>query len=167
MPIEKGTHQTKVQLILNWILVLVCVTALVKFVESRKLDETTVPSTNGGEKCTQCGESSPLPPIVYPSPPPPPIVYPSPPPLPPLVYPSPPPLLPVIYSSPPPPSPKKPPSQYCPPPPSSGYIYMAGPPGNLYPIVEDFNGASPRRHQGFAAFLPLLIGLLTLLFYWY
>ncbi|KAK7310089.1 hypothetical protein RJT34_07346 [Clitoria ternatea] len=143
-------HQIKVPIILNWIIVLICVATPVKSVELRKLDETTVATPNGNEKCTPCGgggytPSSP-PPIVYLSPPPP-----SPPP--PLIYPS------------PPPPPKKTPSSYCPPPPSS-YIYMTGPPGNLYPVDENFSGASSNRHQNLISFLPLLVGLLGMLAFW-
>ncbi|RDX88753.1 hypothetical protein CR513_29608, partial [Mucuna pruriens] len=73
--------------------------------------------------------------------------------------PSPPP--PIEYLSPPPPSPKKPPSKYCPPPPSSAYLYMTGPPGNLYPVDENFSGASPSHHKSFALFLPLFVGFLA------
>ncbi|XP_061355618.1 extensin-like [Gastrolobium bilobum] len=132
-------HQIKVPMVLNLILVLFYVTAQVNGVESRKLDETTMPpATNGtDEKCTPCGYSSPPPPPANPPP------------------------------SPPPPSPKKPPSQYCPPPPSS-FIYITGPPGNLYPVDENFSGASHRHHhhRSFAAFFPLLVGVLSMLAFW-
>ncbi|KAF7827686.1 leucine-rich repeat extensin-like protein 2 [Senna tora] len=89
-------------------------------------------ASNGQEKCTPCGDT-------YSSPPPPP---------PPAIPPP----------SPPPPAPKKPPTQYCPPPPAS-FIYITGPPGNLYPVDENFNGASRR---GFAAAVPALVALLGL-----
>ncbi|XP_061339747.1 extensin-like [Gastrolobium bilobum] len=154
------SHQSKAPMILNLILVLFCVTAPIKGgVESRKLDETTVPTTNGEEKCIPCGYTSPppTPEIVYLSPPPP-----SSSPPPPVVYQSPPPPL-LIYPSPPPPSPKKPPSGYCPPPPPSSYIYITGPPGNLYPVDENFSGAS---HRNFATFLPLFACFLSLLAFW-
>ncbi|KAK7273818.1 hypothetical protein RIF29_14881 [Crotalaria pallida] len=139
-------HQTKVLVILKWILVLVYVTTPIKFVQTRKLDEV---------KCTPCegGTTPPPPQIVYPSPPPP-IVYPSPPPPPPLIYPSP-----------PPPSPKKPPSSYCPPPPSS-YIFITGPPGpDLYTVDQNFNGASPSHYGKFSSFLPLLVGFLSFFYF--
>ncbi|TKY69291.1 hypothetical protein E2542_SST05561 [Spatholobus suberectus] len=142
------SHQINAPMILNLILVLICVTTPIKGEESRKLDESTVPSTNGNAKCTLCEGGytpSPPPPIEYYSPPPPP---------------------PILYLSPPPPSPKKPPSTYCPPPPSPAYLYMTGPPGNLYPVDEDFSGASPRRHQSLAVFLPLFVGLLGMLAFW-
>ncbi|KAJ1425414.1 putative leucine-rich repeat extensin-like protein 6 [Sesbania bispinosa] len=92
------------------------------------------------EKCTPCGYTpSPPPPLVYPSPPPP-----------------------IVYLSPPPPSPKKPPSVYCPPPPSSpSYQYITGPPGNLYPVDENFSGATPTLPHSFFVFFPLLVGLLV------
>ncbi|XP_027362126.1 extensin-1-like [Abrus precatorius] len=162
-------RQIKAPIILNLILLLISVTLPIKDVDSRKLDETT---NNGNEKCAPCGGNTPSPPpIIYPSPPPP-ILYPSPPP--PILYPSPPP--PLIYLSPPPPSPNKPPSVYYPPPPSpkkppSGYypppspsynIYNTGPPGNLYPIVENFNRARPRHHFSLLLFLPLLLALLVI-----
>ncbi|GAU29103.1 hypothetical protein TSUD_58690 [Trifolium subterraneum] len=96
-------------------------------VKSRKLDETTVAMTNGTDvKCGSCGDYSSPPPPVNPPP------------------------------SPPPPSPKKPPTQYCPPPPSPpspSYIYITGPPGNLYPIDENFSGASHGQHRSFAVLL--------------
>ncbi|KAL5162308.1 hypothetical protein HKD37_07G019445 [Glycine soja] len=136
-------------MILNLILVLICVTTPIKGEKSRKLDEVT----NGNEKCTPCeGGYTPSPPIEYLSPPPP-IEYFSPPP-------------PIVYPSPPPPSPKKPPTKYCPPPPSSAYLYMTGPPGNLYPVDENFSGASSNRHHSFAVFLPLLVGLLCMMAFW-
>ncbi|KAG4158891.1 hypothetical protein ERO13_D02G144800v2 [Gossypium hirsutum] len=105
--------------------------------ESRKLDESTVPGDQG-IKCTPSCVQSPPPP----SPPPP-----SPPP------PSPPAL--------PPPTPKKSPSQYCPPPPSPpSFIYITGPPGNLYPIDQNFGAASRKFEVGL---LALVSGLLVLL----
>ncbi|KAI9080460.1 hypothetical protein K1719_037574 [Acacia pycnantha] len=122
---------------------------LVSAVENRRLDETTAPAApNGSEKCSPCENSSPPPsPPYYSSPPPPTPNYPPPPP-------------PYEYSSPPPPKKNPPSSQYCPPPPAS-LLYVTGPPGNLYPVDEDFNGASRRS---FAAALPLILaGLLTLL----
>ncbi|XP_059447801.1 vegetative cell wall protein gp1-like [Corylus avellana] len=104
----------------------------------------TAPGT-ADEKCSACGQNAPPPPS-----PPPPSPCPPPPALPP--------------PSPPPPSPKKPPStQYCPPPPSS-FIYITGPPGNLYPIDQDFSGAT----QNPMIRLPVLVagGLLGLLALW-
>ncbi|TKY59043.1 hypothetical protein E2542_SST16119 [Spatholobus suberectus] len=130
----------KGHMVLNLVLVLVCVTTSVNGVESRKLDETPVPATNGTDvKCGPCGTG-------YPPPPPPPAI--------------PPPSL-------PPPSPKKPYSPYCPPPPSS-FIYITGPPGNLYPVDENFSGSiSHRHHRSFAAvLLPLLVGLFSTLAFW-
>ncbi|KAE8022839.1 hypothetical protein FH972_008608 [Carpinus fangiana] len=100
------------------------------------------------ENCSPCGQNSPPPPS--PSPPPPPSPCPPPPALPP--------------PSPPPPSPKKsPPTKYCPPPPSS-FIYLTGPPGNLYPIDQDFSGATQIPVNR----LPVLVagGLLGLLALW-
>ncbi|CAL0308380.1 unnamed protein product [Lupinus luteus] len=134
-------HKTKVPMILNFILVLVCVTTPIKAIQTRKLDETKVSSTTtGDEKCTPCGT-----PNLSPPPPPPP---------------------PLIYLSTPPPLPKKPPSHYCPPPPSS-YIFITGPPGpNLYPVVQNFNGASHGYYGSFYIFLPLLVGLFSLLTFW-
>ncbi|KAL2347688.1 hypothetical protein Fmac_001688 [Flemingia macrophylla] len=131
-------HQIKAQMILNWMLVLFCVTITpIKGEESRKLD-----ATNGDVKCGSCeGGYNPSPP--------PPTIPPPPPPSPP----------PIIYPSPPPPSPKKPSSNYCPPPPSSAYLYMTEPPGNLYPVDENFSRASPCSHQSFSVFLLLLVGL--------
>lgn len=131
----RKTNQTEVPLVLNLILVMLLCT-IVPIKGSRKLDETTVPSTNGEVKCVPCGDS-----------------YSSPPPPPPPVYP-------------PPPPPKKPPTQYCPPPPAS-FIYISGPPGNLYPVDENFNGAS-RRSLG--STVPVLVlGLLSLFlaFWWF
>lgn len=92
---------------------------------------------NGSEKCAPCTQTPPPPP---PSPPPP--------------SPCPPPPAPVL----PPPSPKKqPPSTtpYGPPPPSS-FVYITGPPGQLYPIDQDFNGASSGKSS---VGLPVLLGL--------
>ncbi|XP_020229968.1 extensin [Cajanus cajan] len=126
-------------MILNLILVLFCVTTpIIKGEESRKLD-----ATNGDVKCGSCEGG------YTPSPPPPTIEYLSPPPPSPL--------------PPPPPSPKKPSSKYCPPPPSSAYMYLTGPPGNLYPVDENFSGASPSRHQSFSLFLPLLVATVLLI----
>ncbi|KAG5010809.1 hypothetical protein AAZX31_07G199900 [Glycine max] len=139
----KGNQIKAPILVLNFFLVLICSTSSsVNGVESRKLDETPVPATNGTEeKCGSCGGTT------YPSPPPP-------------VLPPP---------SPPPPSPKKqPPSQYCPPPPPSSFIYITGPPGNLYPVDENFSGAISHRHRrSFATMLlPLLVGLFSTLAFW-
>ncbi|XP_022724987.1 formin-like protein 3 [Durio zibethinus] len=104
--------------------------------ESRKLDENSVPGDQG-VKCTPSCVQSPPPP----SPPPP-----CPPP------PSPPAL--------PPPTPKNPPTQYCPPPPiPPSFIYVTGPPGELYP-VENFYGASRNLKVGL---LALVSGFLVLL----
>ncbi|KAF1869663.1 hypothetical protein Lal_00017238 [Lupinus albus] len=117
-------------MILKWILVLVCVTIPIKAIQTRKLDETKVPSTiTSDDKCTPCGTPN--------------------------------------LSPPPPPSAKKPPSHYYPPPPSS-YIFITGPPGpNLYPIVQNFNGASHSYYYGtFSVFLPLLVGLFSLHAFW-
>ncbi|KAK7379910.1 hypothetical protein VNO78_34186 [Psophocarpus tetragonolobus] len=77
----------------------------------------------------------------------------------------------TIYPSPPPPSPppspKKPkPSSYCPPPPPSSFIYITGPPGNLYPVDEDFSGATTHRRSFTAALAPLLVGLFSMLAFW-
>ncbi|XP_054810747.1 extensin-like [Prosopis cineraria] len=149
------THpQIKIPVPMNlFLLVIICVVytapLLAAAVETRKLDDTTVPATpNSGQKCTPCDNNSPPPsPPYYPSPPPPP--------------PSPPPPPPTYYYSPPPPK-KTPPSQDCPPPPSS-ILYITGPPGNLYPVDENFNGASRRS---FGSALPLLAGLLAVLALW-
>ncbi|XVF43640.1 hypothetical protein PTKIN_Ptkin02bG0056600 [Pterospermum kingtungense] len=104
--------------------------------EPRKLDESTVPGDQG-VKCTPSCVQSPPPPPPSPSPPPP---------------------SPPVQ---PPPTPKKPPSQYCPPPPSpTSFIYITGPPGNLYPIDQDFGGAS-RNLQ--VRLLALISGFLVLL----
>ncbi|KAL9324937.1 hypothetical protein ACSQ67_005582 [Phaseolus vulgaris] len=156
------THQTKPSKIFTFILVLAFLTTPIKGEESRKLDDN-----GNNEKCSPCeGGYTPPPPIVeYLSPPPPIIEYLSPPP-PIIEYLSPPPpspLPPILYPSPPPPSPKKPPSTYCPPPPSSAYLYMTGPPGNLYPVDEDFNGASPKN---LAVFFPLLVILCSIMVFW-
>ncbi|XVE74710.1 hypothetical protein DITRI_Ditri12bG0039300 [Diplodiscus trichospermus] len=109
--------------------------------ESRKLDESTVPG-DPGVKCTPSCVQSPPPP----SPPPP----------------SPPPPSPPAQ---PPPTPKKPPTPYCPPPPSTpsppSFVYMTGPPGNLYPVDENFGGASRNLEVGL---LALVSGFLFLLF---
>ncbi|CAJ1939562.1 unnamed protein product [Sphenostylis stenocarpa] len=126
-------HQIKVPIFLLINLVLIFLVSTVNGVESRKLDETSVPATNStDEKCGSCG-------TVYSSPPPPAIPPPSPPP------------------------PKKTPTQYCPPPPPSSYIYITGPPGNLYPIDEDFSAASTHRRSFAAVLLPLFVGLLCTL----
>lgn len=135
MPIKE--HLIKAPMILNLLFVIVCVTAPVNGLNPRKLDETPAPATNGQEKCGTCDNNAPPPP----SPPPPEIPPPSP----------------------PPPKKQKPSSNYCPPPPSSGYIYLTGPPGNLYPVDENFNGASRQR---FAGALPVLAGLLCLIAFW-
>ncbi|KAJ6726267.1 LEUCINE-RICH REPEAT EXTENSIN-LIKE PROTEIN 2 [Salix purpurea] len=122
--------------------------APVQGLNSRKLDDTTVPGQNG-VKCSPCNPTPP------PPSPPPPVIYPSPPP--PEIYPPPPPPQ-VIYPS-PPKTPKKPPSSnYCPPPPSppspsTSSLYITGPPGEVYPIDSGVNGAS--RH---AVSLQVLIG---------
>ncbi|XP_022735202.1 formin-like protein 16 [Durio zibethinus] len=110
----------------------------IKGSESRKLDESTAPGDQG-VKCTSSCVQSPPPP----SPPPP-----CPPP------PSPPAL--------PPPTPKKQPTQYCPPPPPSppSFIYITSPPGNLYPIDQNFGGASRDLPLGL---LSLVCGFLILL----
>ncbi|XP_050894693.1 probable pathogenesis-related protein ARB_02861 [Lathyrus oleraceus] len=108
----------------------ITVPVMINGVESRKLDETTMPTTNDTDvKCApSCGGYAP-------PPPPPPQNCPPPP-------------------SPPPPSPKKPPSQNCPPPPSpSSYLYITGPPGNLYPIDENFSGVNHRHHRSLAVVL--------------
>ncbi|KAI4313796.1 hypothetical protein L6164_026747 [Bauhinia variegata] len=132
-------HQIKVPMILNLILFIVCATApSVNGLNPRKLDETTVPTApNGDGNCTPCSYSSPPPP--------------------------PPPAIPPPSS--PPPSPKKPPSSYCPPPPPGPYLYITGPPGNLYPVDENFNGAS-RHNRSFASALPALVVFLSLLVLW-
>ncbi|MBA0823727.1 hypothetical protein Goarm_020437, partial [Gossypium armourianum] len=90
--------------------------------ESRRLDDSTVPGDQG-VKCTpSCIQSPPPPSLPPPCPPPP----------------SPPAL--------PPPTPKKPPTQYCPPPPippsPPSFIYIPGSPGNLYSIDQNFGGAN-------------------------
>ncbi|KAE8716633.1 hypothetical protein F3Y22_tig00110114pilonHSYRG00484 [Hibiscus syriacus] len=90
--------------------------------ESRKLDEGTVPGDQG-IKCTpSCTVRSPPPP--------------------------PPPLPPVL----PPTTPKNPPTQYCPPPPSPpSFIYMTSPPGNLYPIDQTYGAANRKFEVGLLA----------------
>ncbi|XP_014507733.1 formin-like protein 5 [Vigna radiata var. radiata] len=129
-------HQIKVPILFLVNLVLVFFVSSVNAVESRKLDDTPVPATNGTEeKCGSCG-------TVYPSPPPPAIPPPSPPP------------------------PKKTPTQYCPPPPPSSFIYITGPPGNLYPVDEDFSAAAYHRQSFAAASLPLFVGMLFTLAFW-
>ncbi|XP_017970022.1 PREDICTED: leucine-rich repeat extensin-like protein 3 [Theobroma cacao] len=106
--------------------------------ESRKLDESIAPG-DPGVKCN---------PSCIPSPPPP-----SPPP------PSPPPPCPPPPEL-PPPTPKKPPTKYCPPPPSPpSFIYITGPPGSLYPVDQDFGGASRNLEVGL---LGLVCGFLIL-----
>ncbi|KAB2097291.1 hypothetical protein ERO13_A01G152400v2 [Gossypium hirsutum] len=90
--------------------------------ESRRLDDSTVPGDQG-IKCTpSCIQSPPPPSLPPPCPPPP----------------SPPAL--------PPPRPKKPPTQYCPPPPilpsPSSFIYIPDSPGNVYSIDQNFGGAN-------------------------
>ncbi|KAK4772012.1 hypothetical protein SAY86_013787 [Trapa natans] len=110
---------------------------LVSGLETRRLDG----SVSGTEKCAPCGQAAP-------PPPPPPVPCPPPPAL-------------------PPPSPKKPPSQYCPPPPPpQSYIYITGPPGNLYPIDQDFGGASSSLPERFELVLLIAFGLLGLLGFW-
>ncbi|XP_062150127.1 leucine-rich repeat extensin-like protein 3 [Alnus glutinosa] len=104
----------------------------------------TGPGTADDPKCGACAQNSPPPPP--PSPPPP----------------SPPP--PYQKPCPPPPAPKKPATQYCPPPPSS-FIYITGPPGNLYPIDQDFGGATQNSIMRLPA-LVALGGLLGLLAFW-
>ncbi|XVE85401.1 hypothetical protein DITRI_Ditri17bG0088200 [Diplodiscus trichospermus] len=105
--------------------------------ESRKLDESIAPGDQG-VKCTPSCIQSPPPP----SPPPP----------------CPPPPSPPVL---PPPAPKKPPTQYCPPPPSPpSFIYITGPPGNLYPIDQNFGGASRNLQVGLSA---LVCGFLIFL----
>ncbi|TQD70640.1 hypothetical protein C1H46_043830 [Malus baccata] len=120
-------------------------------------DET--PGAPGEEKCGSC---TPSPPPPVPSPPPPSPCPPPPAPPPPSPCP-PPPALPPPLS--PPPSPKLPPcgscGQYAPPPPST-LIYITGPPGQLYPIEQNFNGASRSSVNA----LPVLLGLLALLAFW-
>ncbi|KAE8719279.1 extensin-like [Hibiscus syriacus] len=108
--------------------------------ESRNLDESTIPAGDQGVKCT---------PSCIQSPPPPP------PPSPPPACPPPPAL--------PPPTPKKPPTQYCPPPPlppsPPSYIYITGPPGSLYPVDQNFGGAD----RNVAVWLLALVSGLFLL----
>ncbi|MED6122235.1 hypothetical protein PIB30_037907 [Stylosanthes scabra] len=98
----------------------------------------------GDEKCTPCESGG----TIYPSPPPPAIPPPSPPP--------------------PPPPKKSPSSSYCPPPPSS-FIYITGPPGNLYPVDENFSGASRNHHRSSFIILfvmPLFLGFITMFTFW-
>ncbi|XVE92047.1 hypothetical protein REPUB_Repub01dG0063600 [Reevesia pubescens] len=108
----------------------------IKGLESRKLDESTVPGDEG-VKCTpSCIQSPPPPSPPLPSPPPP----------------SPPPPSPPVL---PPPKPKKSPTQDCPPPPSGpsppDFLYLTGPPGNLYPIEQNFGGANRNLKVGLLA----------------
>lgn len=131
----------KTRRLITLLFVITTVSYPINAMESRKLDESTVPGDQG-VKCTpSCVQNPPPPPS--PSPPPP----------------SPPPPSPPVQ---PPPTPKKPPSQYCPPPPPSpsSYIYITGPPGNLYPIDQDFGGASRNLQVGL---LSLLSGFFVLL----
>ncbi|KAJ9153119.1 hypothetical protein P3X46_026596 [Hevea brasiliensis] len=116
-------------MLLNFFL-LIAATPPIQALDSRKLDENTVPAPTD-QKCAPCTSSPPPPPPPSPCPPPPAL---------------PPPAL-------PPPTPKKPPSSYCPPPPAS-FIYITGPPGNLYPIDNDFGGADRPTVAG----LPFLVG---------
>lgn len=91
------------------ILIFLAIAAPINGLNTRKLDDTTVPVPPDAEmKCGSCPCNNPC----GQSPPPPP---------------------------PPPPPPKKPPtpSLNCPPPPSQ-YIYISGPPGNLYPVDPYF-----------------------------
>ncbi|KAI3714354.1 hypothetical protein L1987_72952 [Smallanthus sonchifolius] len=112
---------------------------LVKAVNVRKLDDTTVGSPNDEIKCGSC----PCGTTCYTSPPPP----------------SPPP--------PSPPPPKKPtpsPGLNCPPPPKRGgggggqappnYNYITGPPGDIYPVVQSVSAA---RRSFTAAPVHLLV----------
>ncbi|GAV62030.1 hypothetical protein CFOL_v3_05554, partial [Cephalotus follicularis] len=135
-------HPFNTAMLLNIFLVITSIVIPISGLDSRKLDETT---DDQGVKCTpSCTQASPPPPPP-PSPPPP-----SPPP--PTLCPPPP--------SPPPP-PKKPPTQYCPPPPSP-FIYVFGPPGGgLYPLDDDYNGASKNFHVGLPVLLSFgLVGLI-------
>ncbi|XP_039059847.1 mulatexin-like isoform X4 [Hibiscus syriacus] len=59
---------------------------------------------------------------------------------------------------PPPPSPKKPPSHCCPAGPTPpSVIYTTGPPGSLYPIEQNFGGASRNLEVGLLALVSLLL----------
>ncbi|KAL4346296.1 hypothetical protein GQ457_17G014330 [Hibiscus cannabinus] len=106
--------------------------------KSRELDENTAPpSGDQGIKCTPSCTQSPPPPSPPPPSPPPPAC-------------PPPPSPPVLY---PPPSPKKPPSYCCPAAPTPpSVIYTTGPPGgDLYPIGQNFGGASRNLEVGLLA----------------
>ncbi|KAI3729352.1 hypothetical protein L6452_18008 [Arctium lappa] len=137
------------------ILAVAMVTAPIKAMNPRKLDETNpVGSTDDQIKCGSC----PCGQTCYTSPPPPPPPSPSPPP--PAKKPSPTPGL------------------NCPPPPSGGgggggggggktppnYIYIAGPPGDLYPVVQSVSDG--RRRFTVAPPLLVLSGLLGILCFW-
>ncbi|XP_038997297.1 formin-like protein 16 isoform X2 [Hibiscus syriacus] len=104
--------------------------------ESRELDGNAAPpSDDQGIKCTPSCTQSPPPPSPPPPSPPPPACPPPPSPL-------------VFY---PPPSPKKPPSSCCPAGPTPPYVYTTGPPGELYPIQQNFGGASRNLEVGLLA----------------
>ena len=127
--------------------------------ESRKLDESTVPGDQGVKCAPSCIQSPPPSPLLPSYPPPSPPLPSPPPPSPPP--PSPPPPSPPVLT---PPTPKKPPTQYCPPPPSPpSSIYMTGPPGNLYPVYQNFTAASQNLEVGL---LALVSGFLVLLSFW-
>ncbi|KAA3462697.1 putative proline-rich protein-like [Gossypium australe] len=110
--------------------------------KSRELDERG----DQGVKCTpSCTQTPPPPPPQQTPPPPPP--------------PCPPPPSPPALS--PPPTPKKPPTHCCPLPPTPpSIIYTTGPPGSLYPIDQNFGGASRNFQVGY---LALLSGFMLLL----
>ncbi|KAL4383327.1 hypothetical protein GQ457_15G003910 [Hibiscus cannabinus] len=98
--------------------------------KSRVLDENTEPSGDQGIKCTPSCAQSPPPP----SPPP---------------------------ACPPPPSPKKRPKHCCPAAPTPpSVIYTTGPPGSLYPIEQNFGGATRSFEVGL---LALVSGFMVLL----